>query len=221
VEAGNAPHMRLTDAQLGVLRQVMEERLHELEAKLAAGAATLADTDASSELSRYDNHPADDGTLTHDRSRDLALALDFHAEREEILRALARMEAGTYGLCERCGAPIPYERLSVLPTARFCLVHEQEFEAARRRETPRRPAEEEYLGTWYGRAAEKAAAETPGITPEEVWEEVEGFGTSDTSTADFASRSASFPLDKNKGNQVEEIPADLRGKPYSSSYFRR
>jgi len=212
----------LTDEQRATLRRILQERLHELEAKLVAGAATLTETDASSELSRYDNHPADDGTLTHDRSRDLALALDYRAEREEILRALRRMEEGTYGLCERCGAPIPFERLLAVPAARFCLEHEREFEEARWRETPHRPAEEEYLRTWYGSEGDRRAAETPGISPEDVWEEVENFGTSDTSTGEFAARSASYSEKfPDAGNPVEEIPANLQGKPHSSSYFRR
>jgi DnaK suppressor protein len=31
------------------------------------------------------------------------------------------MEAGTYGLCERCGQPIADERLEALPAVRLCM----------------------------------------------------------------------------------------------------
>lgn len=37
-----------------------------------------------------------------------------------LLRALDRIEKGTYGGCERCGKPIPYGRLLVMPEARNC-----------------------------------------------------------------------------------------------------
>lgn len=35
--------------------------------------------------------------------------------------ALERMAAGTYGMCEACGAPIPLERLQAIPEARYCV----------------------------------------------------------------------------------------------------
>ena len=40
-------------------------------------------------------------------------------ELHEIQAALARMDAGTYGLCERTGNRIPLRRLQVIPTARY------------------------------------------------------------------------------------------------------
>jgi DnaK suppressor protein len=42
------------------------------------------------------------------------------AERANLL-TLDRMDAGTYGICERCGQPIAEERLEALPAARLCL----------------------------------------------------------------------------------------------------
>lgn len=35
--------------------------------------------------------------------------------------ALERMAAGTYGICEACGARIPLERLQAIPEARYCV----------------------------------------------------------------------------------------------------
>lgn len=42
-------------------------------------------------------------------------------EIKEINLALDRMEAGTYGTCERCGKEIPLARLESLPAIRLCL----------------------------------------------------------------------------------------------------
>ncbi len=42
------------------------------------------------------------------------------AQIEALEDALARVQAGTYGQCERCGRPIDPERLEILPTTRLC-----------------------------------------------------------------------------------------------------
>jgi RNA polymerase-binding protein DksA len=39
----------------------------------------------------------------------------------EIDAALARIDAGTYGICVRCGKPIGQERLEALPWATLCI----------------------------------------------------------------------------------------------------
>ena len=49
------------------------------------------------------------------RSADLAVTIS------EIDAALARIDAGTYGSCVRCGAAIPEERLELRPFAGRCV----------------------------------------------------------------------------------------------------
>ena len=49
------------------------------------------------------------------RSADLQETLD------EIEAALARIDAGTYGSCVRCGSAIPVERLQMRPFAGTCV----------------------------------------------------------------------------------------------------
>jgi DnaK suppressor protein len=56
-----------------------------------------------------------------ERERDLALSAQALAAVEDIDRALAKIDAGTYGICERCGQPIPKERLKALPYAALCV----------------------------------------------------------------------------------------------------
>lgn len=55
--------------------------------------------------------------------RELAAAAAARAREatEEIDAALARLDAGTYGICESCGAPIPVERLEAIPHVRLCV----------------------------------------------------------------------------------------------------
>lgn len=49
-----------------------------------------------------------------------------------VRQALARMEDGSYGLCEHCGEPIGYSRLNARPEARFCIACQTRLEKGRR-----------------------------------------------------------------------------------------
>jgi RNA polymerase-binding transcription factor len=49
---------------------------------------------------------------------------------DEIDAARARLAAGTFGVCERCGKSIPLARLRALPAARLCVVCERAAEHA-------------------------------------------------------------------------------------------
>ena len=67
-----------------------------------------------------------------ERERDLALSASARAAVEEIDRALARMEAGAYGICERCGNKIAVARLEALPYAALCIDCKSRAERPRR-----------------------------------------------------------------------------------------
>jgi len=56
-------------------------------------------------------------------------------EMEAIREALIKMQKGTYGICERCGEEITYERLEALPLARLCLKCQSEEEKHQRSHT--------------------------------------------------------------------------------------
>jgi RNA polymerase-binding transcription factor DksA len=43
------------------------------------------------------------------------------AMRADVARALAKLDDGTYGLCDRCGLPIPDERLDARPWSVLCV----------------------------------------------------------------------------------------------------
>jgi RNA polymerase-binding transcription factor DksA len=87
-----------------------------------------SESDASSELSSYDQHQADMGTETFEREKDLSILEQVEAELADVEHALRRLDDGTYGTCEVCGKPIPDERLEAMPAARLCLEHQAEAE---------------------------------------------------------------------------------------------
>lgn len=69
----------------------------------------------------YSNHMADDATEAFEQTVGVALQRKIEATLEEVERALAKFENGTYGLCEACAARIDRARLEVLPHAVYCL----------------------------------------------------------------------------------------------------
>jgi DnaK suppressor protein len=97
------------------------DRLRQLRDELDAGLRSADEQEDISELSSADQHPADTGTETFNRERDLAILDGFDSELRELEAALARLEAGEYGICEACGEQIGDARLDAMPAARFCL----------------------------------------------------------------------------------------------------
>jgi DnaK suppressor protein len=75
-----------------------------------------------------DNHLADQASPTLDREVDYTLEDDAGKVLEQIDAALARIDAGTYGLCETDGEPIPEERLEARPWATLCIEHQRLLE---------------------------------------------------------------------------------------------
>ncbi|MGH2721586.1 MAG: TraR/DksA C4-type zinc finger protein [Actinomycetota bacterium] len=89
---------------------------------------TGSENESVSELSSYDQHPADMGSETFERTKDLSILAAVQAELDDVERAFRRLEAGTYGTCDACGNPIEKARLDAIPTARFCLADQARAE---------------------------------------------------------------------------------------------
>lgn len=77
------------------------------------------------------NHMADDGTEAFDQAASLALNRNEKVLLEQVERALARMDKGTYGFCERCGNEIDFARLKALPHVTLCIECQKRAEAPR------------------------------------------------------------------------------------------
>ncbi|MDT0213226.1 TraR/DksA C4-type zinc finger protein [Rothia sp. ARF10] len=88
-------------------------------------AALTGDFDRIVEASRDSNaddeHDPEGATIAFERSQVDALVQQAHAHLAEVDAALARVDAGTHGTCERCGGEIAAARLEARPTARTCV----------------------------------------------------------------------------------------------------
>ena len=70
---------------------------------------------------QFDEESGEGDTLAVERERDLALSAQARGAVDEIDAALAKIELGTYGICEQCGNTIPKERLKAIPFASLCV----------------------------------------------------------------------------------------------------
>jgi RNA polymerase-binding protein DksA len=70
---------------------------------------------------QFDEESGEGDTVNVERERDLALSAQALGEVAAIDVALEKIHNGTYGVCEKCGDPIPKERLKALPHAALCV----------------------------------------------------------------------------------------------------
>jgi DnaK suppressor protein len=106
----------LSREQVADLRAELDRQLQRLERSMRvteeASRPVELDQTAVGRLSRMDS--LQNQSLTRSlRERESAKLAQLH-------QALARMDAGTYGVCTECGAPVPFERLFVFPEAPSC-----------------------------------------------------------------------------------------------------
>ncbi len=92
-----------------------QERLADLTGDYAGIVEASADSNAD------DEHDPEGSTIAFERSQVGALVEQARAHVVEIDAALARVEAGSYGVCETCGGTIAQARLEARPVARTCI----------------------------------------------------------------------------------------------------
>jgi RNA polymerase-binding transcription factor DksA len=104
------------------------QQLLTLAARLRGDISGLTDEalrktggESSGSLSNAPLHLADLGTDSFEQEVAVSLLENERQVFGEIGAALDRIEAGTFGQCERCGQEIPAGRLRALPYATHCL----------------------------------------------------------------------------------------------------
>jgi len=94
------------------------------------GAARLAESltrqwegvvEASALTANDDEHDPEGSTVAYERERIRATRDQVHREVDALDRAARRLRDGSYRICERCGGPIPGDRLLARPTATTCI----------------------------------------------------------------------------------------------------
>lgn len=105
-----------------------QEVLEGLRARLSGDLNQMTDEalsrngpDGAGNLSNLPLHMADLGTDNFDQEFTLGLIESEQSTLDQILEALARIKAGTFGTCTSCGGPIARGRLEALPYTALCI----------------------------------------------------------------------------------------------------
>jgi RNA polymerase-binding transcription factor DksA len=118
-----SPAEKENPVDLDALRADLEQVVRESEATIVA--LNAEETDEDGDIVEDEAAEAADFT---ENDREEAMIDAAEARRTEALEALARMDAGSYGVCVECGTQIPEARLQFRPEAARCVADQEKFE---------------------------------------------------------------------------------------------
>jgi DnaK suppressor protein len=104
---------KLTPAEIQEEKERLERDLGEAVAEMSVMEQRLEE--------RGDYSLGEGDPAIHTWELNLALYQRMRDKIESIRAALRRIEAGTYGVCQRCGARIDRARLDIIPDAGLCI----------------------------------------------------------------------------------------------------
>ncbi|GAT64807.1 TraR/DksA C4-type zinc finger protein [Planomonospora sp. ID91781] len=114
-----------TEEELAEVRGRLAAEIEELTLEIARAESEIASSDVTDGAG---DDQADAGARTYAREREIALTLNSRDLVAQNERAIARIDAGTYGVCESCHQPIGKERLQAFPRATLCVACKQREE---------------------------------------------------------------------------------------------
>ena len=118
---------RWTEAEISALRDQLAAEVAALRADIGRAEADIASRLGDAVGDAGDDQ-ADVGAKTFEREHELALTHNARELLAQNERAIARIEAGTYGTCESCGEAIGKARLQAFPRATLCVTCKQREE---------------------------------------------------------------------------------------------
>lgn len=104
----------ITGAKIS-LKEERENLIHQLEELGAAESGDLK-TDLD-----FGGSFADAASVTAERTEVLGLVDSLKHQLDDVDKALAHIEAGTYGTCDNCGKEIGADRMQFRPSSVLCV----------------------------------------------------------------------------------------------------
>ncbi len=98
-------------------------RFQARRAELAAQLAALTAPPDETAVVSFGKRVGDGTTEAVERISSTLTARSLAASLADVDRALEKLAAGTYGICDVCGEPIPAERLEARPFTSRCVRH--------------------------------------------------------------------------------------------------
>ena len=116
-----------TAREVAEVRAALESDAARLQSEIRAAEAEIAALMvAGGEGAGHDQ--ADVGSNTFERDHEMTLARNARENLELVQEAIARIDNGTYGVCESCGQAIGKARLQAFPRATLCVTCKQREE---------------------------------------------------------------------------------------------
>ncbi len=106
------------DTLLSTLRAQLDDEREQLRRQLDDLGANGGDNGMT-----FDENFADSGQVAAEQGETRMLAASLRDQLGDVDHALAKMEAGSYGTCERCGVEITEARIEAMPATRYCIQH--------------------------------------------------------------------------------------------------
>lgn len=116
-----------TGSELAEVRDTLEQDAAGLRADIAHAESQVAER-LDNGLSDAGDDEADVGVKTFERDHEYAMTSNARNLLEQTEKVLARIDAGSYGVCESCGQPIGKARLMAFPRAVLCVSCKQREE---------------------------------------------------------------------------------------------
>lgn len=129
----------MTKKQLEYYKALLLEKMKEILGDVNQMEETVFQ--GGGELSSMPVHLADIGTDSYEQEFSLGLMAEERKTLSEIQHALARIQNGTFGICEGLGIPIESNRLEAIPWTRYSLEYARMIESGKvtRDDFKRRP----------------------------------------------------------------------------------
>jgi DnaK suppressor protein len=121
---------RAADLDLDAVRRLLEERREQTHARVAK----LAKRPERGTAQGFGKRIGDGTVEAISRLTDIGVGESLEGGLARTERALAKLDEGSYGRCDACGAPIDPARLRAMPDSVLCLA----CSAAERRAPPPR-----------------------------------------------------------------------------------
>ena len=107
----------MAGADLPEVERLLRERLAEIQERIAA----LAKTPEPGSGLGFGKRVGDGTTEAISRRNEIGIGSSLEVSEERLLRALAKVEEGSYGACDVCGEPIAPARLEAAPESTTCI----------------------------------------------------------------------------------------------------
>lgn len=121
-ETGGVPATGRPMSQRGDLEEVIAVERERASARVEALTRQFdAIVESSAIAPPDDEHDPEGSTVAFERAQVAALLTSARSRLAELEQAQQRLVGGRYGSCERCGQPIPVDRLLARPTAQTCV----------------------------------------------------------------------------------------------------